>query len=192
MEDIWGRRSTEEATLEPDPKQIMDALYREHADRILRYALRRVRADDAHEVVAQTFVVAWRRLHDIPGDPLPWLIGITRNTIRNLERADRRRSRLETRVASAQTPTEIELHPPELSEEMSRALRSLSCDDREILFLIAWDGLDQAEAAAAMGWSRPNFRLRLHRARKRLRQRLEVDHPLSDPLACPTATPEEA
>jgi RNA polymerase sigma-70 factor (ECF subfamily) len=182
----------EEATLKTDPNQIVEALYREHADRILRYAQRRVPAHDAEEVVAQTFLVVWRRVHDVPTDPLPWLIGTARNAIRNLDRAGRRRSRLAARVASTQeSEEETAADRSDLSDELHRALQSLSPDDREALLLIAWDELDYSEAAAAMGWSKANFRLRLHRARKRLKQRLgDVDRPFPRSLAHPA--PEEA
>jgi RNA polymerase sigma-70 factor (ECF subfamily) len=191
VEDIWGRRPTEEATLKPDPKQEIEALYRAHADQILRYAQRRVSAADAEEVVAQTFLVAWRRLDDVPSAPLPWLIGIARNAIRNLDRSHRRRSRLSARIASTQASEEEPTSRAELSEDIHLALQSLSSDDREVLLLIAWDELDYSEAAAAMGWSRANFRLRLHRARKRLKQRLGGDQPFSQSLAH-RAAPEEA
>lgn len=192
MEDIWGRRPTEEATLKTDPKHVMEALYRAHAARILRYAQRRVPAHDAEEVVAQTFLVVWQRLHDVPTHPLPWLIGIARNAIRNLDRAGRRRSRLAARVAWTQESEEgTAANRSDLSAELRRALQSLSSSDREVLLLIAWDELDYSEAAAAMGWSEANFRLRLHRARKRLKQRLgDVDRPFPRSLA--QSAPEEA
>jgi RNA polymerase sigma factor (sigma-70 family) len=191
VEDIWGRRPTKETTLRPDPKQSIEELYRAHADRILRYARRRVSPPDAEEVVAQTFLVAWRRLHDVPDDPLPWLIGIARNSIRNLDRSRRRRSRLSARIASTQILEGQPAQSGELSEELHGALESLSPDDREVLLLIAWDELDYSDAAAAMGWSRANFRLRLHRARNRLKRRLEDGRPFSRSLAHRGA-PEEA
>lgn len=66
----------------------------------------------------------------------------------------------------------------ELPDELREALASLSPLDREVLLLVAWEELDHSQAAAAMGWSKTNFRLRLHRARKRLRQRLtNADQP---------------
>ncbi|MDQ4143926.1 MAG: sigma-70 family RNA polymerase sigma factor [Actinomycetota bacterium] len=187
-----GRSPTEEAALETDPKHEVETLYRAYADRVLRYAQRRVGPADAEEIVAQTFLAAWRRVHDVPTDPLPWLIGIARNAIRNLERADRRRSRLVARIASTRTSEEELPDRPDLSDELFRVLESLSADDREALLLVAWDELDHSEAAAAMGWSKANFRLRLHRARKRLRQRLGGDEPFSQSLSQRAPRPEEA
>lgn len=168
-----------EATLNSHPRNVIEALYKGHADRVLRYAQRRMPAHDAEEVVAQTFLVAWRRVHDIPqDDPLPWLIGIARNVIRNLQRSDRRYERLAARIATLRTEHDRASAQQELPNELRDALASLSPDDREVLLLVAWDELDHSQAAAAMGWSKTNFRLRLHRARKRLRQRLsDSDHP---------------
>ena len=158
---------------------MIETLYKGHADRVLRYAQRRVPAHDAEEVVAQTFLVAWRPAHDIPqDDPLPWLFGIARNVIRNLQRSDRRQTRLAARIATLRSEGDEAREQQELPDELRDALASLSPDDREVLLLIAWDELDQTQAAAAMGWSKTNFRLRLHRARKRLRQRLSnSNHP---------------
>ena len=128
--------------------------------------------------MAQTFLVAWRRVHDVPQDPLPWLFAIARNVIRNLQRSGRRQARLTARMATLRPERDEAQDQHELPEELRKALASLSFADREVLFLIAWDDLDHSQAAAAMGWSKTNFRLRLHRARKRLRQRLtNIDQP---------------
>lgn len=50
------------------------AMWEQHAPRIMAYALRHVDPDTAQEVLAETFLVAWRRLRDVPGQPLPWLL----------------------------------------------------------------------------------------------------------------------
>lgn len=195
MVDIWGRRPTQEATLNGHPRDIMEALYKGHADRVLRYAQRRVQAHDAEEVVAQTFLVAWRRVREVPqDDPLPWLFGIARNVIRNLQRSSRRQARLTARIATLRPEPDEAAARPELPDELRKALASLSPADREVLLLVAWDDLDHSQAAAAMGWSNTNFRLRLHRARKRLRQRLsKIDHPFpGSSLTNATPAREEA
>ncbi len=67
------------------------ALWDAHASRVQAYALRRVGADAAEEIVAETFLVAWRRLAQVPGDPLPWLLVVARNTIANQRRSGYRR-----------------------------------------------------------------------------------------------------
>lgn len=190
-----GSLAEEEATLTNDARRAVEALYRTHAGRVLRYAQRRVPRDDAEEVVAQTFLTAWRRAPHIPRDPLPWLIGVARNVIRNMERAGRRRMLLESRIAATEYrgPHSSDADP-ELASRIARALESLTPEDREVLMLIAWDELDAAAAATVMGWSRANFRLRLHRARKRLKHQLqEADEPFPrSTLSQATPTREEA
>jgi RNA polymerase sigma-70 factor (ECF subfamily) len=184
---------TKEAALKTDPRHTLEELYKAHADPVLRYAQRRVPMHDAEEVVAQTFLVVWRRLPEVPSDPLPWLIGIARNAIRNMDRAGRRRSLLQVRIASTPALDGKPDNHPQLSEDLRRALESLSSDDREVLLLIAWDELDHSEAAVAMGWTKANFRLRLHRARKRLKKRLEESPPTyPQTVAHSTPAPEEA
>lgn len=179
MADISGRGPTQEATLNRKPRDVMETLYKGHADRVLRYAQRRVPAHDAEEVVAQTFLVAWRRVREVPqDDPLPWLFGIARNVIRNLQRSGRRQARLTARLAILRPERDEFPDQHALPAELRKALASLSSADREVLLLVAWDDLDHSQAAAAMGWSKTNFRLRLHRARKRLRQHLSnLDQP---------------
>ncbi|HEV3472806.1 MAG TPA: sigma factor-like helix-turn-helix DNA-binding protein, partial [Actinomycetota bacterium] len=120
------------------------------------------------------------------------LIGIARNVIRNQERSQRRRLRLQARVATTDIGPPAH-YPDEAATPVTEALATLREDDRELLTLIAWEGLDHAAAARAMGWSRANFRLRLHRARKKLRERLEAtDHPFRQPTVTARPTPEEA
>lgn len=194
LPDIWGRKPNEEAALNSDAKQTIEFLFRTHADRVLRYAQRRVPGHDAEEVVAQTFLIAWRRASDVPVDPLPWLIGIARNVIRNLERSGRRRIRLESHIASREPRDAHRRNPDEgIAGRVANALESLGPEDRELLMLVAWDELDHAATAKVMGWSQANLRLRLHRARKRMRRRLEeTGYPFPRPTTQVTTTPEEA
>jgi RNA polymerase sigma factor (sigma-70 family) len=149
------------------------ALFNEHYDRLLAYALRRVDADQAHDVVSETWLVAWRRLADLPGDALPWLIGVARRVIANRRRSDRRRAALLERVASNMATQTGEEHAIGGFSELSGALASLSDLDREILMLVAWDGLDTRRAAASLGVKQSVFSVRLHRARRRLLKELE-------------------
>ena len=118
--------------------------------------------------------IAWRRLADVPhDDPRPWLIA----TARNLLLAERRghgpgMQDLEgVEVTAAQ-----ELSPPaiELDAELESAVGALSAQDREALLLVAWEDLTPAAAAASLGISASAFRVRLHRARRRLVYELET------------------
>jgi RNA polymerase sigma-70 factor (ECF subfamily) len=152
-------------------------LYREEGRAILEYALRRVDdAEDAADVVAETFLVAWRRLGEVPlGDGARlWLYGVARLTLANLHRAERRRTRLGRRLAES-LRTELSTHRPPEGEaaEVLRAIAELGEEDRELLLLVSWEGLTPSEAARVLGTSALAARSRLHRARRRLRHLLE-------------------
>jgi RNA polymerase sigma factor (sigma-70 family) len=132
-------------------------------------------ARDADAIAGEAMAIAWRRLADVPvDDSRPWLI----NTVRNLLLAERRREPaagsqslgdLELEAPSEPLPPELELDP-----ELAAGLRALSGEYREALLLIAWDDLTPAQAARTLGISRTAFRVRLHRARRRLTDELAV------------------
>ena len=156
----------------PDEVDRFVALWESCAHRVHAYATRHVGASSAEEVVAETFLVAWRRLKDVPGDPLPWLIVVARNTIANARRSAYRARTLEaelTRLAEAAAPSAAGPEPAVVDRDvMLRGLARLTAVEREALLLIAWDGLTAAQAAAAAGCSTTAFYVRLHRARRRL------------------------
>jgi RNA polymerase sigma-70 factor (ECF subfamily) len=143
-----------------------------HLGLITSYARRRG-AHDPDEIAAEAMAIAWRRLADVPvDDARPWLIA----TARNLLLADRRRRRkpvadLDSFEPAA--PAELPAPAVDLDPELERALRSLSAHDREALLLVAWEDLTPTAAAASLGISAAAFRVRLHRARRRLLFELE-------------------
>lgn len=149
-----------------------DALFEECHRPLLAYAARRCPTmADAEDVVAEAFVVAWRRLDDMPSGPdaLPWLYGVARRTLANQRRGLLRRARLTARleqdaVASATTagPT-----PSPAGEAALAALARLKPSDQEILRLVAWEELTHAEIATVLGISVNAVAIRLHRARTR-------------------------
>lgn len=146
-----------------------DELYRRNAAAVAAYALRRVSREAAEDVVADTFLVAWRRLDQVPEPALPWLLGVARRTLANDRRSSRRRERLAERMR-----VELDGVPVvPVEQRLVDALRTLSIGDREALLLIAWEGLSTAEAAQVLGCSAVACRIRLHRARKRLAAALE-------------------
>jgi RNA polymerase sigma-70 factor (ECF subfamily) len=152
-------------------------LYRDQGRAILAYALRRVEEpEDAADVVAETFLVAWRRLDEVPVDAgaRPWLFGVARLVIANRQRAERRRTRLAARLTETMR-TELAARPAAAGQaaEVLRAMGDLSDDDRELLLLVSWEELSPGEAAKALGVSALAARSRLHRARRRLRALLE-------------------
>lgn len=166
-----------------------NALWEAHSRRVLAYALRRTDAETAQEVMAETFLVAWRRLADVPGDPLPWLLIVARNTMSNLHRSRYRQDLLHDELERLQ-----QLAGPEPGvdqavvgrAEVLSALAALTPNEREALLLVAWDGLSPRDAAQVAGCSASAFHVRLHRARRRLQSRATPHrHPDPGPAARP-------
>jgi len=146
------------------------ALFEAHWRSVLAYARRRASSATADEVLSDVYMVAWRRLDDVPADALPWLLACARSSLANHRRAQRRRLRLLARLR----PTVSDEAPIRLRDgRLSDALARLGARDREALLLTAWEGLAAEQAAAVLGCSPQAFRVRLHRARKRLAQALE-------------------
>jgi RNA polymerase sigma factor (sigma-70 family) len=161
----------------PEPAAAFAALFRDHARPLLAYALRRVdRPEDAADVVAESMLVAWRRLDDVPqGDETRlWLFGVARNVIANHRRTQRRGDRLGAKLRE-QLCAFASDHAPDVARAVTvrQALDLLSDDDREILRLAAWEGLTPSELAVAMVIPAATVRSRLHRARARLRAALD-------------------
>ena len=169
-------------------------LYREQGRAILAYALRRVGdREDAADVVAETFLVAWRRLGEVPNDAGArlWLYAVARRVISNLHRTERRRTRLGRRLTET-LRTELATHPAPSGEaaEVLAAMAGLRDEDRELLLLVSWEELSPGEAARVLGISSLATRSRLHRARRRLRALLEERKPA--PCRNPQLDTEEA
>jgi RNA polymerase sigma-70 factor, ECF subfamily len=149
-------------------------LYLEHYGALLAYALRRLPdAAEAHDAVADTFLVLWRRLEVAPGDDgiAPWLYGVIRRVLANQHRASKRRARLAERfagIAAEFSETEESSERRFHARMVLQALQELNERDREILLLAAWERLSTAEIAEMYDCSENAAALRLHRARKRL------------------------
>jgi RNA polymerase sigma factor (sigma-70 family) len=170
--------------MEEERTRRFDRLFGEHRRAVLGYALRR--ADDpadAADVLAETFLIAWRRLDDVPFEEgaRAWLLGVARRVLANQRRGARRHSELAERIGRelatqlAQVP-----EPSETDMLVLGALATLSEDDREVLLLAGWEGLSPSEIAAAMGLRAVTVRSRLHRARRRLRAALDAPGPVVD------------
>lgn len=135
----------------------------------MAYARRRTDSATADDVVADVFLTAWRRLADVPSDPLPWLLGVARRMLANRRRSEARTAALHHRLATiAQPQASDDRRVGSLDEKVDNALGALSDRDREVLLLVAWDGLEPARAARALGVRPGAFAVRLHRARRRL------------------------
>jgi len=160
-----------------------ERLFVQHHDDVLRYFVRRldVRADAA-DLLAETFLIAWRRLDDIPdGHPLPWLYGVARRVLANHRRGETRRHGLADKLRDDLRAVPAD---PETGLEVRHAadvFRQLSDRDRELLSLVAWEGLDTAQLAAVLGCSRSTATVRLHRARRRLERLMSQTTPGHEP-----------
>jgi len=142
-----------------------EQVFDENLRAVYGYVLRRAGTLDVDDAVAEVFLVAWRRIDHVPADAKPWLLGVARRVLANQRRAAVRRTSLaeRTRSEAPRAPAEAPDAPPIL-----RALRRVSPRDREILMLIAWDGVTVEEAAAVLGCSRGAAKVRFHRAKRRL------------------------
>ena len=125
-------------------------------------------------MLAETFLVAWRRLDDVPAGARakPWLLAVARRVLSNQRRGARRRVGLADRLAQELSACRPAV-PTESDLLVRRALAGLAESDREVLLLSAWEGLTPAEIGAVVGMRAVSVRSRLHRARRRLRSELE-------------------
>ncbi len=155
-----------------DDSQRFTSMYDECRQRVWAYVVSRAGRQVADEVVSETFAIAWRRLEEVPEPALPWLLGVARNVLRDNIRAEVRRDALSAELR-AWTEDDV---AEQVTERLSvlKALTGLSEDDRELLILTAWQGLSPRDAARVVGCSPTAFRVRLHRARKRLKQEMDT------------------
>jgi RNA polymerase sigma-70 factor, ECF subfamily len=151
-----------------------DALFTDHHDAVWRYAVRRVGAGAAEDVVAETFLVAWRRIDAVPDHALPWLFGVARKVIANQRRGQRRLASLTLRLANEVDDAHHEIRPETdvPADAVLCALATLGERDQEALRLVYWEALSPSDAARVLGCSAAAMRVRLHRARSRLARAL--------------------
>lgn len=170
------------------PEAVFRKAYADTYPDVLRFVQRRVHPTLADDVVAETFLVAWRRVSELPtstGEARAWLFGVARKCLLNARRSDRRTDALAVRIADATSPSV----PTDCDDaefiarrvDLSRAWTRLSAAEQEVLALTVFDGLTSADAAAVLGVSAVAYRIRLSRARNHLRR-------LADPASAPTAS----
>jgi len=165
-----------------DERERFERLYREHFRAVLRFAAARIDAERAKDVAAETFLVAWRRLDDVPAEPRAWLLGVARKVIAGQHRSESRREALAVRIQSEPDEQGADLAGAIVDREhVLAAFAGLGARDREALRLVTWDGLTNAEAAEVLGVTRLAFAVRLHRARRRLERALEPESRPSAP-----------
>lgn len=160
-------------------------LFQRHHARVFRHALRLVVVPaDADDVMAAAFLELWRRrsvVRLVDGSVLPWLLATATNLSRNRVRGTVRYGRLlarlphEAAVDAEESATEA-LERRELRRRIGAALRRMSPVDASLVTLTVLGGLTTAEAGAAVGVSPGAARMRLSRARGRLRGLLDDLH----------------
>ena len=173
---------------EPEFVRLYEATY---AD-LRRFLERRIHPSHAEDVLSQVYLVAWRRLADVPREheeARAWLFGVAHRTLRNEHRASRRQHGIALRIAEAQLvgPGADGLEPDLVAArvDLAKAWQRLTTVHQEALALTAWDGLTSAQAAEVLGISPVAYRLRLSRARRALRA-------LAGTHLSPSATPSPA
>ena len=161
-----------------DPGTIEDFtdLYMQHYRRVYSYAVSRAGRQLAEEIVSEVFLIAWRRLADVPKPALPWLLAVARNVVIDQFRAAaRRQSVAELQAWAAEARDSSADVADQVAERFAviAALATLSEADRELLMLVAWQGLPPRQAARVVGCSTAALSVRLHRARRRLEHAMD-------------------
>lgn len=175
-----------------DQEARFDRIFDEHARAVLAYCLRRSSPADANDALSEVFVVVWRRLDVVPATGTrPWLYGVARRVLANQRRSAGRREKLADvirldRPAAAPAAETISIGRSQ-DQIVSDAVQRLPESDREVLTLIAWEGLTRAEAAEVVGCSPEAAKKRYQRALSRLREDLAtvVEAAGPDPRSAP-------
>lgn len=162
----------------PDRDATFNRIFHRHHEAVQIYCLRRLPVDDVNDAVAEVFLVAWRRIDEMPdGKELPWLYRIGMNVIRNARRSHRRRGNLRQRLAGLrgenQPGPETQLVRHYEERAVLDALFALSRGDQEILRLRTWEELSNGEIAEVLGTSVHAVDMRISRAKKHLVQAYE-------------------
>ena len=152
-------------------------LFEAHGEQVLLYFKRRTDADSAHDGAADTFLVAWRRIGEIPLEKeLPWLYGVARRVLSQQRRSSGRRRNLTRKLSGlasvdAPAPETVVLRNSEYVA-VTDALERLKPRDRELLRLAVWEELPHADIGMILGCSAHAVDQRLYRATKKLAREL--------------------
>lgn len=149
-------------------------LYEQHYPNVLGYCIRRTGHTDAQDAAAEVFMVAWRKIDEMPLDEraLPWLYGVAYRVISHQWRSARRYRNLSSRLGSLPLPEEPspEVQVVRRLEDQAVAVAAarLRRSDQEVLRLAGWEELPHSDIAQILGCSEAAVGQRLHRAKKRL------------------------
>jgi RNA polymerase sigma-70 factor (ECF subfamily) len=155
-----------------------EAVVAEVADPLRRFLARRTDEATAEDVLADTLLVCWRRLDDVPADAvLPWTYGVARLCLANAQRSARRQERLAARIAVVDPPAEAAPGPEDADDRVGEVMAAMRPEDAELLRLWAWEQLSPAEIATVLDVSPNAASIRLHRAREKFRDLLRKNDP---------------
>jgi RNA polymerase sigma-70 factor (ECF subfamily) len=161
----------------PDKRvEHFNLIYKDHYANVAAYAIRRTKTrEDAADVIAETFTVAWRHVGSIPhGDAeLLWLYGVARRVLANQRRSSLRQARLIEKIALDLPASPIDREPSSSESVVRSVLRRLSSGDQELLALTHWEDLSPKEISVVLGITSGAARVRLLRARRRFKEELE-------------------
>ena len=161
-------------------------LFRRHAPYIQRYVVRRLGQDAADDIVAETFLLAFRQRDSYDqtrSDARPWLYGIATNLIGHHRRAEIRLYRALARTGADPVTESFtdriddRVSASTASRRLATALARLSAELRDTLLLVAWGDLSYEETATALGIPVGTVRSRISRARSALRRSLGDTNP---------------
>ncbi len=176
-------------------RERFELCFRAHYADVLAFSIRRLGDRSAAEdATSEVFAVAWRRRERVPDPPLPWLYAVALRVISNQYRSTRRRRELYLRLmreAGTGAPIDDPTDSRHRLEAFATAFAELSESEREVLRLIAWEGLSTRDAARALGCSSGAFRVRLHRARRKLAKHLAAAGHLAGESTGNAAKPTE-
>ncbi|MGY1747118.1 RNA polymerase sigma factor [Blastococcus sp. SYSU D00695] len=169
-----------------DEQGEFEALFRDTRAPLLDYLTRRAAPHDAADLLAEVYLIAWRRHADLPpGDERRlWLFGVARRLLAEHHRFAWKRANAEGQVPDADAPERLVQDGGQRDargEAVRCALESLSDLDRELVTLTTWEDLSTAEAARVVGIAAGTARVRLHRARARLARHPRLRALLDDP-----------
>lgn len=144
-----------------------------HHRELLAFIRRRTDPDVAEDVLSETYLVAWRRIDDVPEHARPWLFTVARNIINNEQRSARRQRDVAVRIAEGFAPPDATDGAIATRADMVHAWKQLTPAEQEVLAMVAWDELTHREAADILSITTSAFALRLFRARRRLLHLIE-------------------
>ena len=177
-----------EASIEDSPefrRERFRILYNDLYDDLWRYIQRRsINTEEARDTLSEVFLVAWRRLVDIPAgnEARLWLFGVARNLVKTSWRKRKRSGDLLVRIGSemsTRVTTDEELDNSGVLK-IVKALQFLSENDQEILRLLAWENLSHKEISVVIGCSENAVAIRIRRARVRLMKVLQSEKSFSE------------